>query len=32
MSVHDKTLEVADELLKEAINNGFKCTNDIIDF
>jgi len=29
MSGHDATLEVDDELLQEAINNGFRCTADI---
>lgn len=29
MSGHDATLEVADELLQEAIKNGFVCTTDI---
>ena len=29
MSGHDATLEVADDLLQEAIQNGFKCTTDI---
>ena len=28
---HDATLEVSDELLQSAINNGFKCTADIED-
>lgn len=28
MSGHDTTLEVSDELLQEAINNGFTCTTD----
>lgn len=26
---HDTTLEVSDELLQSALNNGFKCTSDI---
>ena len=30
-SGHDATLEVDDNLLQEAINNGFKCTTDIND-
>ena len=29
MAGHDATLEVSDELLQSAINNGFKCTADI---
>lgn len=29
MAGHDATLEVADELLQEAIKNGFTCTTDI---
>ena len=29
MAGHDMTLEVSDELLQEAIANGFKCTTDI---
>ena len=29
MAGHDATLEVSDELLQEAIKNGFKCTADI---
>ena len=29
MAGHDATLEVSDELLQEAIKNGFKCTVDI---
>lgn len=29
MTGHDATLEVADDLLQEAIANGFKCTTDI---
>lgn len=29
MTGHDATLEVADDLLQEAISNGFKCTTDI---
>ncbi|MDH6312738.1 UDP-N-acetyl-D-galactosamine dehydrogenase [Parabacteroides sp. PFB2-10] len=29
MAGHDDTLEVSDELLQSAINNGFVCTNDI---
>ena len=29
MSGKDSTLEVSDSLLKEALNNGFTCTNDI---
>ena len=29
MSGHDATLDVADELLQKAIQNGFKCTTDI---
>lgn len=29
MSGHDDTLEVSDDLLKEAIKNGFICTSDI---
>lgn len=31
MSGHDATLEVSDELLQSAINNGFKCTANIDD-
>lgn len=31
MTGHDATLEVSDELLQSAINNGFKCTADIDD-
>lgn len=31
MAGHDATLEVSDELLQSAINNGFKCTADIED-
>ncbi|MCE8464366.1 nucleotide sugar dehydrogenase [Bacteroides nordii] len=31
MSGHDSTLEVADDLLQEAIRNGFICTSDIED-
>ena len=31
MSGHDATLEVDDNLLQEAIANGFKCTTDIND-
>lgn len=31
MSGHDETLEVSDELLQEAINNGFLCTANIED-
>lgn len=31
MSGHDETLEVTDELLQEAINNGFLCTANIDD-
>lgn len=31
MQGHDVTLEVSDELLQEAIKNGFKCTSDIED-
>lgn len=29
MAGHDATLEVDDDLLQQAINNGFKCTDDI---
>jgi UDP-N-acetyl-D-galactosamine dehydrogenase len=29
MNGHDSTLEVEDDLLKDAIRNGFKCTNDL---
>jgi len=29
MTGHDATLEVSDELLKSAIENGFKCTSDL---
>lgn len=29
MSGHDATLEVADDLLQSALDNGFKCTTDI---
>lgn len=29
MDGHDATLEVSDELLQSAINNGFRCTSDI---
>ena len=29
MQGHDETLEVSDELLKEAIQNGFVCTSDL---
>lgn len=29
MAGHDATLEVSDELLKSAINNGFVCTSDL---
>ena len=31
MQGHDATLEVSDELLQEAIKNGFKCTSNIED-
>lgn len=31
MKGHDATLEVADDLLQTAINNGFKCTSNIED-
>lgn len=31
MQGHDATLEVADDLLQTAINNGFKCTSNIED-
>lgn len=31
MAGHDATLEVADDLLQSALNNGFKCTTDIED-
>lgn len=31
MAGHDTTLEVSDELLQSAINNGFKCTADLED-
>lgn len=31
MAGHDATLEVADELLQSAIQNGFKCTTDVED-
>lgn len=31
MNGHDDTLELSDELLQEAIENGFICTNDIAD-
>lgn len=31
MSGHDATLEIDDNLLQEAISNGFKCTTDIND-
>ena len=31
MAGHDATLEVADELLQEAIKNGFKCTTKLDD-
>lgn len=31
MNGHDDTLELSDELLQEAIDNGFICTNDIAD-
>lgn len=31
MSGHDKTLEISDSLLKEAIDKGFKCTCEIDD-
>lgn len=31
MAGHDDMLEVSDELLQEAIKNGFKCTSDIED-
>ncbi len=31
MAGHDVTLEVSDELLQEAIKNGFKCTANVDD-
>lgn len=31
MAGHDSTLEVSDELLKEAINNGFMCSSNLED-
>ena len=31
MTGHDATLEVPDDILQSAIDNGFKCTSDIED-
>ena len=31
MAGHDDTLELSDELLQDALNNGFRCTADIED-